>query len=66
MKLWEYVGKKVEIEMTNDEKFIAYVNNYEDDTTNDNNLDSIDFTIDGDLTPYSLNENEIKSIKELE
>lgn len=66
MKLWKFVGKNVEIVTVDDEKFIAYVNNYEDDTTNDNNLDSIDFTIDGDLTPYSLNENEIKSIKELE
>ncbi|WP_414047363.1 LSM domain protein [Macrococcus equi] len=66
MQLWKFVGKNVEIVTVDDEKFIAYVNNYEDDTTNDNNLDSIDFTIDGDLTPYSLNENEIKSIKELE
>lgn len=65
MKLWHCVGKNVEIVMTNGERINAYVNNYEDDTTNDNNLDSIDFTIDGESVPYSLYEDEIKSIKEI-
>lgn len=68
MKLWEYVGKKVEIITTDNDTIRAFVNAYEDDTANDEGVDSVDYTKldDTNDTPYIIFENEIKSIKELE
>lgn len=65
MKLWEYVGKKVEIITTDNDTIRAFVNAYEDDTANDEGVDSIDYTKLDDIshTPYVIFENEIKSIK---
>lgn len=68
MKLWHYIGKKVEIITTDNDTIRAFVNAYEDDTANDEGVDSIDYTKLDDTTgnPHIIFENEIKSIKELE
>ncbi len=65
MRLWEYVDKKVEIITTDNDTIRAFVNAYEDDTANDEGVDSIDYTKldDTNDTPYIIFENEIKSIK---
>ncbi|MBF7029935.1 LSM domain protein [Staphylococcus kloosii] len=41
-KLWEYVGKNVELIDINNRKFIGFVVNFEDDTENNENMCSID------------------------
>lgn len=62
-RLWEYVGKNVELIDIDNEKFIGRVVHFDDDTVNNNNECSIEIKTK-DLH-FDISESEIKSIKEI-
>ncbi|MGW7987738.1 hypothetical protein ACWEYO_10410 [Staphylococcus shinii] len=63
-KLWEYVGKNVELIDIDNEKFTGRVVHFDDDTVNNSNECSIEIKTK-DLH-FDILESEIKSIKEVE
>jgi hypothetical protein len=63
-KLWEYVGKNVELIDIDNEKFIGRVVHFDDDTVNNSNECSIDLKTTS--LNFAFSESEIKSIKEIE
>ncbi|HCW8594266.1 LSM domain protein [Staphylococcus aureus] len=54
MKLWTYIGKKVLIELTNGQKFIGEVTNYDDEIDNESGEDSIH--LDDGIDLYDFDE----------
>lgn len=63
-KLWEYVGKNIELIDIDNEKFTGRVVHFDDDTVNNSNECSIEIKTK-DLH-FDILESEIKSIKEVE
>ncbi|MFK3494773.1 LSM domain protein [Staphylococcus aureus] len=63
MKLWTYIGKKVLIELTNGQKFIGEVTNYDDEIDNESGEDSIH--LDDGIALYDFDESQIEYIEVL-
>lgn len=63
MKLWEYLGKKVNVILIDNKSFIGTVTGFDDEVDNESGENSINLNV-GNLI-YDFDESEIKSIKVL-